>query len=217
MHRFATLAGLLVAATVVTTPLVPAAAADEPANGPHSDTVALETGTPSARGTVNLEGFAEPLEPGMRPGGLVVGGRGDWGGFAGYRFQNSKDDPRTGYGINLQIGTARDTATDAWRLQPGVDYTAALSPSWLVSSRLFSTYGLDTAPATSRGSFDGGEGGFRDVGLGFGLGYAPSESWTVQGQAGYSLQLRSQSGTPAGDANDEADEFFGGVIINYRF
>lgn len=221
----------------------------EPSSGAHTDTVTLGVpGQPAAQGTVNLQGFTQPIAPaalgptpvqssGVSLGGINVGalsefgsahsnhydpataGRSDSsvvGGYAGYRIA-SEHDPRSGYGVSLRFGSDPASSSETWRVQPGFDYTTALSASWQFSSRLFSTYNLDGV-STGRSSFAGGEErGFRDVGLGFGLGYAPSERWTVQTQATYSLPLRSQDKTRSAEEGESSSDFFGGVILNYKF
>jgi hypothetical protein len=214
------------------------------------------TGEPQ-RGTVNLQGFAKPLDSGSLGavptsttvvsigGGLEAGAlagigtlakrpaavdpgifarpeTGLMGGFAGYRFGTDKDG-HSGYGINLQIASDPMAAADSWQVQPGLDYRKSLSPAWQVNSRLFSTYalggptgvaGTNAGPGSSE---DGTGGGFRDVGLSLGFGYAPSESWTVQTQAAYARQLRAVDPDTTSDGKENLDQFFGGVIINYKF
>jgi len=138
------------------------------------------------------------------------------GGYAGYRFA-SEANPRDGYGVNMHFGTDPLSTTDSWRVQPGFDYTTSLGSSWQLNSRLFSTYNLDGSSAGARAGLAGEERGFRDVGLSLGLGYAPSEKWTVQTQATYAVPLRSQDKTRSSEEGDTSNEFFGGVILNYRF
>lgn len=219
--------------------------------GARTDTFVLgPTDQPAASGTVNLQGFAQPIAPGalgptpvqttmMSVGGVNVGAlsefgsgpatraadpvtssRGDSGvigGYAGYRF-GSAGDPRSGYGVNLRFGSDPVNSSETWRVQPGFDYTTPLGSSWQLNSRLFSTYNLDGSSTGTRSGFGGGEErGFRDVGLSLGLGYAPSDSWTVQTQATYAVPLRGQENSRSADDGESANEFFGGVILNYRF
>lgn len=222
----------------------------DPSNGAHTDTVTLGTGSqPAAQGTVNLQGFAQPIAPtalgptpvqssGVSLGGVNVGALSEFGsshtshydpaaaarsdssvigGYASYRIA-SEGNSRGGYGVSLRFGADPATSNDAWRVQPGFDYTTALGASWQFSSRLFSTYNLEGASAASRSGFAGGEErGFRDVGLGLGLGYAPSQRWTVQTQATYALPLRSQDKTRSPEEGESSSDFFGGVILNYKF
>ena len=107
------------------------------------------------------------------------------------------------------------------KLQPGLDYRTSLSPSWQLSSRLYSTYALE-APVGITGGRAGLSrtrrrgSGFRDIGLSFGLGYAPSDSWTVQTQAAYARQLRALDSDSL-EGEPTTYQFFGGVIVNYKF
>jgi hypothetical protein len=228
--------------------------AEEPADTSRSQTVIVPAaGAEASReGTVNLQGFVQPLDSRslapmhlttsiVSPGGLEAGTlsapsaaaaagaggaaskpRGDAGligGFAGYRFGEDKN-PAAGYGINVQIASDPLATTDNVRLQPGLDYRTFLSPSWQLSSRLFSTYSLDTPAGVTGGraglSSSEDASGFRDIGLSFGLGYAPSESWSVQTQAAYARQLRALESESL-DGEPGTYQFFGGVIVNYKF
>lgn len=248
------LANILLALTVAagTAGAVTAARAEDAPSSAHRQTVFLKGTKPpvASPGSVNLQGFAQPITPGtlgptqvqgamVSVGGVNVGalrefgsdaearvpaygsatnGRTDngfVGGYAGYRIP-STGESRSGYGVNLHFGTDGVGSSDTWRVQPSVDYTAALGSSWQLNSRLFSTYNLDGSSASGR-TGSGEESGFRDIGLSFGLGYAPSESWTVQTQASYAVQLRNQDTARTNDKSESSNEFFGGVILNYRF
>ncbi len=220
----------------------------------RTQTVTIPAGERDTSGTINLQGFVQPLDSRslapmhvstsiVSPGGLEAGTlsapsaaaltrspsldagsklrneQGLIGGFAGYRSGEDKN-PAAGYGINVQVASDPLAAADNLRLQPGLDYRTFLSPSWQLSSRLFSTYAMD-APAGMTGGRVGlsssEEGsGFRDIGLSFGLGYAPSESWTVQTQAAYARQLRALESESL-DGEPSTYQFFGGVIVNYKF
>lgn len=234
-------------------PAAPATADGARLAGATTAVTAAET----PRGTVNLQGFAKPLDTGslgpvptsttvMSVGGLEAGalaGVGNlakrptaldqgllarpesalMGGYAGYRFGGDKDS-LGGYGINLQIASDPLAAADSWQVQPGLDYRKALSPAWQINSRLFSTYAVGaptgvagTAAGPGAVAEEGLTGGFRDVGLSLGFGYAPSDSWTVQTQAAYARQLRAVDADTTSDGKESLDQFFGGVIINYKF
>ena len=217
----------------------------------QNGTAVLDGEAATSSGSVNLQGFAQPITPGaLGPtpvqstaasvGGVNVGALSEFGsdggnhtvagdrvipgrssnapigGYAAYRF-SSESNPRGGYGVNLHFGSDPVNSSDSWRVQPGFDYTTSLGSSWQLSSRLFSTYNLEGASTGSRAGLAGEERGFRDVGLSLGLGYAPSESWTVQTQATYAVPLRNQDKTRSSDEGDTSNEFFGGVILNYRF
>ena len=181
----------------------------------------LEAGTLAAPPVASVAGPGglAGRSPAVDLGPQSHGEPGLMGGFAGYRFHDDKD-PTSGYGINVQIASDPLAAADSVRLQPGLDYRTSLSPSWQLSSRLYSTYALDTPTGISGGragltSNEDGS-GFRDIGLSFGLGYAPSDSWTVQTQAAYARQLRALESDSL-DSEPSTYQFFGGVIVNYKF
>jgi Outer membrane protein V len=191
-------------------PIAPGALGPMPVQSTAVTVGGVNVGALSEFGTSAAARFTEPVA-GNRNDPAVVGG------FASYRVA-SEHDPRAGYGVSLRVGSDPSSNTDVWRVQPGVDYTTPLSPSWQLNSRLFSTYNLEGTSASSRSGFAGGEErGFRDVGLGFGVGYAPSERWTVQTQATYAVPLRGQDKSRSSDEGDTSNEFFGGVILNYKF
>lgn len=248
---------LLMALGLVTSPLLAA----EPADTSRNQTVSVPADPNAARvGTVNLQGFVQPLDSrslgpthvttsivsvggleagtltapsalaGGGPAGIAVsrpldlGARprndaGLVGGYAGYRFGDDKN-PTSGYGINVQIASDPLAAVDSVRLQPGLDYRTLLAPSWQLSSRLFSTYSFDSPTGITGGrtglTSSDENSGFRDIGLSLGLGYAPSESWTVQTQAAYARQLRALESESV-DGEPTTYQFFGGVIVNYKF
>lgn len=218
----------------------------------RQETVPL-TQAPSASsgGAVNLDGFVtlgtlHPLQPpsakagaqrwqagtiGDRAGFGAAAGEGPRdddvvprGGFAGYHVRDT-NDPDIGYGVNLQFGSKLAGRSEQWRIQPGLDYNQALSPQLSLSSRLFSTYGLDTtasSPAADSGAAlanDRGEGdsGFRDVGLSLGFDYTFSDRWVLQTQATYSRQLSSQPSDSNSSDEPLPHQFFGGVVVNYKF
>ena len=254
---------LLLAAITLCVPVCALHAAD-PVDTGRTQTVTVPTpGEDDARrGTVNLQGFVQPLDArSLAPmhvttsvvstGGLETGtltapsaaaaGRsggvastrsptldlspqprsepGLIGGFAGYRFGDDKN-PASGAGVNVHVASDPLAVDESVRLQPGLDYRTYLSPSWQLSSRLYSTYALDAPAGVTSGraglSSSDDASGFRDIGLSFGLGYAPSESWTVQTQAAYARQFRALESESL-DGEPNTYQFFGGVIVNYKF
>jgi hypothetical protein len=241
--------GGLAGAMLAATPAVAADPASPPAN--KQETLPLAEDQPaSGGGAVNLDGFftlgtLHPLQSPSHGGAQrwqagILGNAGSIsdatgkgpldddmalrGGFAGYHVRDT-DDPAIGYGVNLQFGSRVTGRTEQWRIQPGLDYNQALSPSLSLSSRLFSTYGLDTpssSPASGGATAlanDRGEGdsGFRDVGLSLGFDYAFSDRWALQTQATYSRQFSSQPSDSGSSDDPLPHQFFGGVVVNYKF
>jgi hypothetical protein len=145
------------------------------------------------------------------------------GAFAGFTHRNARD-PNSAYGLNLQFSGAPERGGDSWMVQPGVDYSRALTPTVQLNSRLFTTYGTDrSAPAAlgpgismAPGERGAADAGFKDVGLSLGLDYSLSQSWGVQTQASVTRPVSQQR---SGEGRDEVQpsQLFGGVIINYKF
>lgn len=156
----------------------------------------------------------------------VADGEQDWdvGGYVGYRFDNI-DGARSSLGVNLQmLGDPLDSEA-AWAMTPGIDYSTRLDDSWRLDARLFSSYGQEGGGiAGSPASTDGmlglqseKEAGFQDYGFSLGLGYSVADQWSISTSAGYA---RAREPGPEKAASDDAEwngEFFGGVMLNYRF
>ena len=149
---------------------------------------------------------------------------GDVGGYVGYWFREAPGSPSS-IGVNLGILGSRTNTTGAWSLQPGVDFARSFYDGWYLKTRLFTTYGAPSArdglaagpygPALVTG--DGtGDGGFSDLGLGMGLGYSLGQNWGVQTQARYLRQLRGSDGSLP-DKSNKPNQFFGGVMLDYKF
>jgi hypothetical protein len=147
------------------------------------------------------------------------------GGFVGYLFGDDKDGtPPSSLAVDLQFATDPQSSGGGWLVQPGIDYTTPLSSSWHLTTRLFSTYAPDSYPSGLLGpdptsaSLRGGSSAdptFQDVGVGLGLGYQVNDNWNIQTQARYQRMLGS--GGQEGQDQSSADQFFGGVMIDYRF
>ena len=143
------------------------------------------------------------------------------GGFVGYLFHDDASGLPTGsLGFNLQVATDSKGSTSGWLLQPGVDYSTALAPSWQLSTRLFSTYSPEGSNVSALGverssSLRPSEPGFQDVGVGLGLGYSITDSWNIQTQARYQRMLGA--GEPDSQSESSPNQFFGGVMIDYKF
>ena len=162
----------------------------------------------------------EPVVAAKRDDGKPV----ELGGFIGYLFHDeATGQPAGTVGMDLQFATDPKGSSGGWLVQPGLDYSAALSPSWQFNTRLFSTYapegsnvsglGLDRSAALRSGTTT--EPGFQDVGVGLGLGYSITDNWNIQTQARYQRMLG------AGETDKQNDpsphQFFGGVMVDYKF
>jgi len=139
----------------------------------------------------------------------------------GYQY-GIGDDVREAVGINMQVGSDIGDAYERLLLQPGVEYQTPLTSGLQLNARVFSTYASDTTSADRKDlSRNGGDaisgGGFRDIGLGLGLGYSLTEQWVIHTQAGVARQLGDgHSGSKPEDPK-ALNQFFGGVVVNYRF
>ena len=146
------------------------------------------------------------------------------GGFVGYLFHDeATGQPAGSVGFDLQFATDPKASSGGWLMQPGLDYTTALSPSWQFNTRLFSTYAPDGSGASGLGldrptalrSGGSADPGFQDVGVGLGLGYSITDNWNIQTQARYQRMLG------AGEADKQSEpsphQFFGGVMVDYKF
>lgn len=164
------------------------------------------------------------LEHKRAPALTGAGNGGDVGGYIGYWFRDAPGSPSS-IGVNLGILGSRANTAGAWSLQPGVDFAHSFFDGWYVKTRLFTTYGASSArdglgagaytPMITSGEA-GNDGGFNDLGLGMGLGYSLSNSWGVQTQARYQRQLRGGDGALP-DKQNKPNQFFGGVMLDYKF
>ena len=146
------------------------------------------------------------------------------GGFVGYLFKDeTAESPASSLGLDLQVATDPQGTTGGWLLQPGIDYSTPLGADLHFNTRLFSTYsseGYSSGPfgperSTSLRPAGNSEAGMQDVGVGLGLGYSIGDKWNIQTQARYQRNLA----TPAPEATKEASphNFFGGVMLDYKF
>ncbi len=157
------------------------------------------------------------------PGGgyRVLGDAADSGTILGYQY-GVGDDDREAVGINLHVATDARDAYERLLLQPGLEYQAPLTGGVQLNARVFSTYSGDAVGGDRKefgrnGTETAGSGGFRDIGLGVGIDYSLSNRWIVHTQAGVSRQLDETSGGSKADEAKSIHQFFGGVVINYRF
>lgn len=144
------------------------------------------------------------------------------GGFVGYLFGREGAEAPASLGLDLQFATDPQSGDGGWSVQPGIDYSTTLTSSWHLNTRLFSTYATDhyasgvaglERPSWLRGG--SGDAEFKDVGIGLGLGYTFGDNWNVQTQARYQRMLRP--GATDGHDEQDANQFFGGVMLDYRF
>jgi outer membrane scaffolding protein for murein synthesis (MipA/OmpV family) len=148
-----------------------------------------------------------------------------FGGQVGYDLALGSD-PRHALGLHVQVTGDPSSSSQGWLFQPGLDYRSPIGSSWSLSGRLFSTYASDYDSGRAFGSAQSssglsaadrfsGDAGFKDIGVGLGLDYSLTQNWLIQGQAGYSRLV----GDAAAEAEDprSVNQFFGGVIVNYKF
>lgn len=152
---------------------------------------------------------------------------GDVSGSVSY-LQPLGADEREAVGINLQLATEGVDAYDRLLLQPSFEYQTPISGPWQLNARVFSTYAADGLSAgglgtdrrdSVRAAGDGStsQSGFRDVGVGVGVGYSLSQDWNIKTQAGIARQLRSGKTESTSDKDAQNNAYFGGVMLDYRF
>ena len=149
----------------------------------------------------------------------------DVGGFVGYRFQDFGGEASS-LGINLQMLGDPFGSESGWAVTPGIDYSTPIDGAWRLDARVFSSYGRegggfgngsnadDDAAAGLRAQEDPG---FQDFGFSLGLGYSVADQWSVLTSAGYARARQNGQERAAQDEEEWSGEFFGGVMLNYRF
>jgi hypothetical protein len=144
------------------------------------------------------------------------------GGFVGYLFPDDNSGmPQASVGLDLQFATNPQSSAGGWLVQPGLDYTTSLAPSWQLNTRLFSTYAAEGyssgpfGPERQSSLHSESDPTFQDVGVGLGLGYAIDDKWNIQTQARYQRMLGT--GETPGQKETPAHQFFGGVMVDYKF
>ncbi|MGF1641620.1 MAG: MipA/OmpV family protein [Rhodospirillales bacterium] len=142
------------------------------------------------------------------------------GGFAGMVF-NDGTLPGATIGVDLQgMQRGPDGGT---RFEVGAAYAAPVTEAWQFSARLSSGFASDAATGLagggSRGGLDApdGESGFRDVGLGVGLDYDFADRWRLETSLGYTRLIGDPHRRSVADEEARTHQFFGGVVVNYRF
>ncbi len=152
----------------------------------------------------------------------AVGG----GGFAGLVVN---DGPMAGteVGLNLLGSTGGADAGGTMVFELGADYSMPVAESWQFSARLSSSFAAENSlGSTGTGGYGGsrsgldtsaGDGRFKDVGLGLGLDYNFAESWQLGTSLGYTRQIGDANRRSLNDEEAGSHQFFGGVVVNYRF
>jgi outer membrane protein len=146
------------------------------------------------------------------------------GVLAGYDFLA---DPQEDLGLELEArqdvandngflvtvrGIYGTSLTQSWRL------AAYVGSTWASDDYMSSYFGIDSADAARSGldQFSADE-GFKDVGFGGALGYRFLDHWSVTALASYTRLLDDAADSPIVDDAGDANQFFGGALINYRF
>ena len=131
--------------------------------------------------------------------------------------------------LMLEVEARQDVANDNGFLATvrGV-YDGSLASGWRVEAFVGSTwasedymssyFGIDSADAARSGldRFNADD-GFKDVSLGGALNYRFLERWSLTGLATYARLLGDAEDSPVVDEVGDANQLFGGLLLNYRF
>lgn len=149
----------------------------------------------------------------------------DYGGILEYGFSDP-DDPRNSAGINIRIAPGEGSVGEGWLLQPGASYSRPVSDRWQFNARVYSTI-MSPSPSanalqldrqTSGGSaWMNGDSAFQDVGVNLGLNYDVNENWRLGTGAGVSRMIGRPGDSSAVNDEPSATQFFGGVVLKYKF
>jgi hypothetical protein len=148
----------------------------------------------------------------------------DTGGIVQYGYSDP-EDPRTRAGIDVRIAPGDINAGDGWLLQPGASYTTPFFDRWQFNARVYSTI---ASPSSSSGGMYldrqarnsagwNSESTFQDVGVNLGLAYDVNDSWILGTGAGVSRALGRPDEAARLDDEPAATQFFGGVVLKYKF
>jgi MipA family protein len=149
------------------------------------------------------------------------------GAFAGYVFHNGVRKG-TAAGINVQGAADVSGTYDGFLIQLGADYTTPINDAWQVSGRLSSTFadsnymstyfGIDRNDSNRSGlkEYDA-DAGFKDVGLTLGVDYRFAKNWMLGTSVGFTRLIGDAADSPVTDDEGNANQFFGGVMIGYKF
>jgi outer membrane protein len=102
--------------------------------------------------------------------------------------------------------------TESWRM------VAFVGSTWADDDYMSSYFGIDAADAAASGldEFNADE-GFKDLNFGGALSYHFLEHWSVAALGSYARLLGDAEDSPVVDDVGDANQFFGGALINYRF
>lgn len=148
----------------------------------------------------------------------------DTGGILEYGYSDP-DDPRIRAGIDVRIAPGDINAGDGWLLQPGASYTTPFLDRWQFNARVYSTI---APPSSSSGTMYldrqlrngagwNSDSTFQDVGVNLGLAYDVNDSWILGTGAGVSRMIGRPDEAAALDGEPAATQFFGGVVLKYKF
>ena len=95
---------------------------------------------------------------------------------------------------------------------------AAVGATWADDDYMKSYFGIDAANAAASGldQYSADE-GFKDVNFGGALTYRFLERWSVSVVGTYARLLDDAKDSPIVDDVGDANQFFGGTLINYPF
>jgi outer membrane scaffolding protein for murein synthesis (MipA/OmpV family) len=129
----------------------------------------------------------------------------------------------------LEVEVRQDVANDngllatirgvyAGRLTPSWGVVGSVGSTWADDDYMSSYFGIDAADAAASGldEFNADE-GFKDVNFGGALSYRFLERWSVAVIGTYARLLGDAEDSPVVDDVGDANQFFGGALINYRF
>lgn len=149
----------------------------------------------------------------------------DHGGILEYGYSDP-DDPRNSAGINIRIAPGDSDTAEGWLFQPGASYSQPVSARWQFNARVYSTLASPGASSAggqasgqTTGGLDwmGGDSTFQDVGVNLGLAYDVNENWRLGTGAGVSRILSRPGDAVSADEERSATQFFGGVVLKYKF
>ena len=102
--------------------------------------------------------------------------------------------------------------SSSWRLD------ASVGSTWASEDYMSSYFGIDAADAARSGldQFNADE-GFKDVSVGGALTYSFFERWSVAVLGSYTRLIGDAEDSPVVDDVGDANQLFGGALINYRF
>lgn len=165
------------------------------------------------------------LDPTRMSGIDDLGKAWDYGGIVEYGYSDP-EDPRRSAGISIRIAPGDGGVSDGWFLQPGASYSRPVAERWQFNARVYSTIASPNAAGNTLQSetqapgglgWMNGDSAFQDVGVNLGLAYDVNENWRLGTGAGVSRSLGNPGETDAADDEASSTNFFGGVVLKYKF